>query len=280
MTDYEKVRALTEKHDEHVRQVLSDAFSAPGADGTASHVRQIVMGTAFMVGRIDVIYALRGVPRDTREALFADDEREAPDVDARWAAVKTRIFGALLSEDAFGISQPMSSAICSLVVQQLHNYAHTVWATAPKGDFTIEGLTLLGSMAVAAGDVSWFASSLGVPQRAVLNTRRKYFALGQKTSVETFPSGKEAVMGRAEVAESLARIEPEFWHDEHWLGEIAPPGQRVRYYPVRGKPEYRDTVVRSEPWQISDKVLIKVDGQTGGVFADHLQLSFTQGQPS
>jgi len=57
---------------------------------------------------------------------------------------------------------------------------------------------------------------------------------------------------------------------EEW-NELYPVGTRVRYYPVADEPGYVDTHTRSVAWTLgSGHVVVKVDGQTGGVSVEHL----------
>ena len=48
-------------------------------------------------------------------------------------------------------------------------------------------------------------------------------------------------------------------------------GTKVRYFPVRGRPEHVDTTTRSEPWELGNgEVIVLVAGRTGGVSIRHL----------
>jgi hypothetical protein len=51
-----------------------------------------------------------------------------------------------------------------------------------------------------------------------------------------------------------------------------PVGTRVRYWPVRGYEEFRDSTVRSEPWRLGHGMpIVKIEGTAGGVAIDHLR---------
>lgn len=60
------------------------------------------------------------------------------------------------------------------------------------------------------------------------------------------------------------------------LQEVAcrfPVGRPVRFYPVAGHPDAEETKVRSEPWRLGHgEIVVKIDGRTGGVLVDHLEL--------
>ncbi len=49
-----------------------------------------------------------------------------------------------------------------------------------------------------------------------------------------------------------------------------PIGQRVRYFPVSGRPEAIPAEVRSEPWELGGRIVVLLTGKTGGVSVDHL----------
>lgn len=50
-------------------------------------------------------------------------------------------------------------------------------------------------------------------------------------------------------------------------------GAKVRYWPVRGRPECRDSVTRSEAWDLpSDQTVVKIEGASGGVSTAHLEV--------
>lgn len=50
-------------------------------------------------------------------------------------------------------------------------------------------------------------------------------------------------------------------------------GMRVRYWPIAGKPEYVDTVTRSDPWQLGHgEWVVLVEGRAGGVALSHLMI--------
>ena len=56
------------------------------------------------------------------------------------------------------------------------------------------------------------------------------------------------------------------------IAERFPIGTWVRYWPVRGAAESRVTKIRSAPWKLGNgTIIIKIEGQAGGVHCKHLQ---------
>jgi len=54
---------------------------------------------------------------------------------------------------------------------------------------------------------------------------------------------------------------------------VFPIGRLVSYQPIKGLKEYQDTAVRSKPWRLgSGQIVVMVEGRSGGVSIDHLQL--------
>ena len=47
-----------------------------------------------------------------------------------------------------------------------------------------------------------------------------------------------------------------------------PIGTPVRFYPVAGLPEFKETKVRSKPWLVCDHVSLMVEGIAGSVCAE------------
>ncbi len=71
------------------------------------------------------------------------------------------------------------------------------------------------------------------------------------------------------------RDDAELYPDPYGIGPKKPSelkvGDRVRFYPIAYDWEkFEDTVVRSEPWQISGHWSVKVEGRAGGVSTQHL----------
>lgn len=63
---------------------------------------------------------------------------------------------------------------------------------------------------------------------------------------------------------------------EEWNKKY-PIGTKVRYYPIKGIPEYdnkyRDSVTRSEAWTLGHgTAIVKIVGTAGGVDLDHLKI--------
>ena len=51
-----------------------------------------------------------------------------------------------------------------------------------------------------------------------------------------------------------------------------PVGTAVRYWPIRGAPEFEDSKIRSEAWVLGHgAIVVKIEGRTGGVSVGHLQ---------
>lgn len=58
----------------------------------------------------------------------------------------------------------------------------------------------------------------------------------------------------------------------HW-NERYPIGTRVRFTPVRGRPETEESRTRSEAWELGGGIpVVKIEGRTGGVALDHLEV--------
>jgi hypothetical protein len=58
------------------------------------------------------------------------------------------------------------------------------------------------------------------------------------------------------------------------FNRLFPVGTRVRFYPVAGRPEYEQTVTRSEAWELGHgQPVVKVQGRAGGVGLAWLELS-------
>ena len=52
-----------------------------------------------------------------------------------------------------------------------------------------------------------------------------------------------------------------------------PIGQIVHYYPVKGRSMHVVAQIRSEPWALGHgEIVIKINGRTGGVSIDHLEV--------
>ncbi len=68
---------------------------------------------------------------------------------------------------------------------------------------------------------------------------------------------------------------------DHW-NELIPEGTAVRYYPFWGDWEtFRDTRTRSKVWLLSTvlgghSLVVKIDGQSGGVSVRHLLVDVTR----
>lgn len=57
------------------------------------------------------------------------------------------------------------------------------------------------------------------------------------------------------------------------FNKLVPVGTYVRYYPVAGEPEHRDTQTRSQAWDLgSGDTVVLIVGQAGGVLVSHLEL--------
>lgn len=56
--------------------------------------------------------------------------------------------------------------------------------------------------------------------------------------------------------------------------EAAPPGTRVRYYPVLPADEdaFIESAVRSGPWEMGGRTVVLIEARTGGVDCAHLAL--------
>lgn len=65
--------------------------------------------------------------------------------------------------------------------------------------------------------------------------------------------------------------------DAKTWNELYPEGTLVRYWPIKGKEENRDTRTRSEAWELGDgHPVVKIEGQTGGVSLRHLAVRLTE----
>jgi hypothetical protein len=52
-----------------------------------------------------------------------------------------------------------------------------------------------------------------------------------------------------------------------------PVGTPVRYYPIAGDSDFRETKTRSVAWDLgSGETVVKIEGQAGGVSVAHLEL--------
>ena len=51
-----------------------------------------------------------------------------------------------------------------------------------------------------------------------------------------------------------------------------PMGTKLKYYPIKGIDKFKETFVKSEPWDLCGSIVLKVDGVRGGVDIDHLEL--------
>lgn len=49
-----------------------------------------------------------------------------------------------------------------------------------------------------------------------------------------------------------------------------PVGLKVRYYPIANSPHYEVTKVTSLPWSLGGKIVVKIEGRSGGVSVAHL----------
>ena len=52
------------------------------------------------------------------------------------------------------------------------------------------------------------------------------------------------------------------------VAEKFPIGTPVRFYPVAGRPEFKETKIRSEPWRVCGHVSVMVEGIAGSVCAE------------
>lgn len=56
---------------------------------------------------------------------------------------------------------------------------------------------------------------------------------------------------------------------EKW-NETVPVGTEIRYFPIKGRDEFRVTKTRSEAWTLgSGDAVVLIEGQAGGVSIDH-----------
>ena len=56
------------------------------------------------------------------------------------------------------------------------------------------------------------------------------------------------------------------------FNELVPIGTRVRYWPLAKDDRFVETRTRSEAWKIRDHVSVMVEGTSGGVSVEHLQV--------
>jgi hypothetical protein len=62
---------------------------------------------------------------------------------------------------------------------------------------------------------------------------------------------------------------------------IFPVGTRIAFYPVQGLPKFELTQVRSEAWTLGHgETVVKIEGRTGGVSANHLALATDKQTPA
>ncbi|CAL9990459.1 hypothetical protein VPHD81_0102 [Vibrio phage D81] len=54
--------------------------------------------------------------------------------------------------------------------------------------------------------------------------------------------------------------------------ETFPIGTKVKYYPIMGLDKFEETIVRSEPWDVCGETVVKVEGRSGGVSVNHLEV--------
>jgi len=49
-------------------------------------------------------------------------------------------------------------------------------------------------------------------------------------------------------------------------------GTKVKYYPVIGRANFEETIVKSEPWEVCGTMCCKLEGVRGGVDINHLEI--------
>lgn len=56
------------------------------------------------------------------------------------------------------------------------------------------------------------------------------------------------------------------------FNRLIPIGTPVRYYPMAGESEYRDSKTRSVAWTVGDHTSVQIEGMAGSVCVAHLEL--------
>lgn len=54
--------------------------------------------------------------------------------------------------------------------------------------------------------------------------------------------------------------------------ELFPVGTKVKYFPIAGRPEFEKRVVASDPWEMCGETVVKVQGRSGCVSVNHLEV--------
>ena len=55
------------------------------------------------------------------------------------------------------------------------------------------------------------------------------------------------------------------------FSEQFPAGTKVKFFPIAGNPEFEETEIRSEAWELGHgAVVVKVKGRSGCVSVDHI----------
>lgn len=58
---------------------------------------------------------------------------------------------------------------------------------------------------------------------------------------------------------------------EQWNKDL-PGGTPVKYYPIKGEPEFIEAVTRSEVWDLCGNPVVLIEGKSGGVSCLHLEV--------
>lgn len=57
------------------------------------------------------------------------------------------------------------------------------------------------------------------------------------------------------------------WNDKH------PVGTKVKYYPIKGVDDFRETETRSKAWELGHGAsVVMIKGLAGGVSLDHIEV--------
>lgn len=59
---------------------------------------------------------------------------------------------------------------------------------------------------------------------------------------------------------------------EKVIAEKFPIGTKVKYYPIKAINRFKETTIKSEPWEVGGSIVLKVEGVRGGVDIEHLEV--------
>ena len=51
-----------------------------------------------------------------------------------------------------------------------------------------------------------------------------------------------------------------------------PIGTEVKYYPISFSSSFKETTIKSEPWEVGGSIVLRVEGVRGGVDIENLEV--------